>query len=394
MLGAALVILGKDLKLRRRDRSVLLFAVVVPLGLTALFSSVLPEPQELNLTAGVVDADGGDVARGFVEGVVPALVDGGILERREVADEAAARRAVSDGTLDAAWIIPAGFSDDVAAGRASELSVLVAAGRTLPGEIARGVAQSYTTQVSQVGLAVATIATVSGSAPTSEDIAAAAGVAADTPDLVRFEDEAGVGGERLDSTSYLAAGMAAFFVFFVAQFGVTGLLEERQQGTMPRLLAAPIRPGAIHLGKIAGAFALGVVSMTVLAVASSWLLGAEWGPAPGVAILIVALVLAALGVLSLVASFAHTAEQAGNLQSVIAIVLGLLGGVFFPVPGDTPLLRAASSLSPHGWFLRGLGELRASGDWTVVLPAAGAIIVFGVVTAIPAVIRQRRASAW
>lgn len=389
-----MLIMGKDLKLRLRDRSVLLFAVVVPLGLTVLFASVLPETEELNLTAAVVDADGGDVARGFVEGVVPALVADGVVERVEVADEAAARRAVSEGTLDAAWIIPAGFSDAVASGRAAELSVLVAAGQSLPGQIARGVAQSYATQVSQVGLAVATIAEVSGSAPTSRDIAAAAGRAASTPELVGFEDDAGVGGEQLDSTSYLAAGMAAFFVFFVAQFGVTGLLEERQQGTMPRLLAAPIRPGAIHLGKIAGAFVLGVVSMSVLAVSSSWLLDADWGPAPGVAILIVALVLAALGVLSLVASFAHTAEQAGNLQSVFAIVLGLLGGVFFPVPGDAALLRAASSLSPHGWFLRGLGELRASGDWTVVLPAAAAIVAFGVVAAIPAVIRQRRASAW
>lgn len=394
MFRAVMVILGKDLKLRLRDRSVLLFAVVVPLGLTTLFASVLPEPEELDLTAAVVDADGGDVARGFVEGVVPALVEGGILEHIEVEDEAAARSAVSDGTLDAAWIIPAGFSDDVATGRASELSVLVAAGRTLPGQIARGVAQTYATQVSQVGLAVATIAEVSGAAPTPQDIAAAADRAANTPELVRVEAGAGVGGEPLDSTSYLAAGMAAFFVFFVAQFGVTGLLEERQQGTMPRLLAAPIRPGAIHLGKIAGAFVLGVVSMTVLAVASRWLLDANWGPAPGVAILIVALVLAALGVLSLVASFARTAEQAGNLQSVFAIVLGLLGGVFFPVPGDTALLRAASSLSPHGWFLRGLGELRASGDWTVVWPAAGAIVAFGIVTAIPAAIRQRRASAW
>jgi ABC-2 type transport system permease protein len=259
-----MVILGKDLRLRLRDRSVLLFAVVVPLGLTALFSAVLPEAEDLRLTAAVVDADGGEVARGLVEGVVPALVDDGILERREVADEVAARRAVADGTLDAAWIIPAGFSEDVTAGRSTELSVLVAAGQDLPGQIARGIAEAYATEVSEVGLAVATVAEVSGAAPPRQDIAGAADRAANTPDVVRLEHEASVGGERLDSTSYLAAGMAAFFVFFVAQFGVTGLLEERQQGTMPRLLAAPIRPGAIHLGKIAGAFVLGVVSMTVL----------------------------------------------------------------------------------------------------------------------------------
>jgi ABC-2 type transport system permease protein len=394
MVRAALIILGKDLRLRMRDRSVLLFAVVVPLGLTALFSAILPDDQPRSVTAAVVDADGGEVASGFVDGVLPALAADGIVTLVEVDDETQARREVAAGELDVAWLIPVGFSDEVGAGRATEIAVLVAAGRTLPGEVARGVAEAYATQVGHVGLAVVTAAEVAGSAPGPQDVAAAAEQAAATPEVVRIAQEATASGDRLDTTSYLAAGMAAFFVFFVTQFGVTGLLEERQQGTMPRLLAAPIRPGAIHLGKIGGAFVLGLTSMTVLAVASSALLGADWGPAPGVAVLVVALVLSALGVLALVASFARTAEQAGNLQSVIAIVLGLLGGVFFPVPGDTELLRIGSLLSPHGWFLRGLGELRATGEWSVVWPAAAAIVAFGVVAAVPAVLRQRRASTW
>jgi ABC-2 type transport system permease protein len=392
---AALVILGKDLRLRLRDRSVLLYAFVVPLGLIVLFSSILPEPEELSLSAAVVDADGGEVARGFVDGVLPALVEAGTLELVEVADEAAARRAVTAGELDAAWVLPVGFSEDVGAGRPSELVVVVAAGRFLPGEIARGVAEAYATQVRQVGLAVATTATVSRAAPGPQDIPPAAQIAATTPPVLQLENEASsAGGGLLDPTSYLAAGMAAFFVFFVVQFGITGLLEERQQGTMPRLLAAPIPPAAIQLGKISGAFVLGLVSMTVLAIASSLLLGADWGPAPGVAVLVVALVLAAMGVLALVGTFARTAEQAGNLQAVVGIVLGLLGGVFFPVPGDAELLRTASLISPHGWFLRGIAELRASGDWMVVWPAAGAIVAFGLVTALPAALRQRRASTW
>ena len=58
---------------------------------------------------------------------------------------------------------------------------------------------------------------------------------------------------QLDPVSYLAAGMAVFFLFFIVQYGVTGLLEERQQGTLPRLMAAPIPVAAIHVGKAMGA---------------------------------------------------------------------------------------------------------------------------------------------
>ena len=134
--------------------------------------------------------------------------------------------------------------------------------------------------------------------------------------------------------------------------------------------------------------------MAVLSVASTLILGADWGPAGGVALLVVALVSAAIGLMALVGSFAKTAEQAGNFQSIVAVVLGLLGGVFFPVPGDGGVLRLATMVSPHGWFMRGLNELNATGDWLTVVPAAAAIAAFGLVAALPAVVIQRRSSTW
>ncbi len=393
MLSAALTILVKDLRLRLRDRSVWIFALAVPLGLTVLFSFIFPATDDLQLTGAVVDLDGGQVAAGFVDGVVPALEEQGLLDRVEVADADEARDQVTNGTLDVAWILPAGFSDAIAASEVVELEVLVAAGRTLEGEVARGVAEAYAAEVSRVGLAV-TIAAVSAGALDPALIGTLGELSAQQPRLVDLSDAASEFGEPLDPTSYLAAGMAAFFVFFTVQFGVTGMLEERKLGTMPRLLAAPIRPAAIQFGKLLGAFLLGIASMAVLAVASALLLGADWGPPLGTMILILALVIAALGVMALVGSFARTAEQAGNLQSIVAVVLGLTGGVFFPIPGDSGVLRLATLISPHGWFLRGLDGQAAASDWTVALGPAAAIVAFGLVAAIPAVLVQRRSQAW
>lgn len=393
MHRAAFTILGKDLKLRLRDRSVWIFALAVPLGLTALFSLIFPQPDDLQLTGAVVDLDGGEVAAGFVDGVLPALEDEGLLERREVADADEARAQVTDGSLDVAWILPVGFSDAIAQGEVVELEVLVAAGRTLEGEVARGVAEAYAAEVTRVGLAV-TIAAVRTGGLDPALIGALGQASGDTPRLVALVDDDSEFGEPLDATSYLAAGMAAFFVFFTVQFGVSGMLEERKLGTMPRLLAAPIRPATIQFGKLLGAFLLGITSMAVLAIASSLLLGADWGPPLGTAILILALVIAALGVMALVGAFARTSEQAGNLQSIVAVVLGLTGGVFFPLPGDSGILRVATMISPHGWFLRGLDGQAAAGDWMLALPPAAAIVGFGVVAAIPAALVQRRRQAW
>jgi ABC-2 type transport system permease protein len=388
VLRAALLILGKDLRLRLRDRSVLLFGVVVPLGLTVLFSFIFPDFDEFELPAAVVDLDGGPVAAAFVDEVLPELVAADVLILVDAADEDEARSLLADGEISAAWVLPDGLSEAVTGGGGARIEVLVNPDRALAAEVAQGVARGFAARIDEVTLAVATAA-VSGSP--AQDLEAVGARAAAAGPLVAVEPLVAEDA-LLDPISHLAAGMAAFFVFFTVQYGVTGLLEERQQGTMPRLLAAPIPPAAVQVGKAAGAFVLGVLSVTVLAVGARLLLGASWGPVIGTAILIVALVVAATGLMAFVGSFARTAEQAGNLQSIVAVSLGMLGGVFFPVGGG--FLAAIAVVSPHGWFLRGLGAQVAAGDWTAALPAAGAMVLFGLVAAVPAVLRLRKAVRW
>jgi ABC-2 type transport system permease protein len=392
-MGPAVTILLKDLRLRLRDRSVLLFGVVVPLGLTVLFSGIFPDLDELEVVAAVVDEDGGELAAAFEQELLPTLVEDGLVVLRDAADRDALERAMEAGDLDAGWVIPAGFTDAVRSGTAAEIEVLVNPDRVLSAEVARGVAGSYATRLSAVSLAVATTTVGGGAELTPAQLAqvteqAATAAPAVTLTARRTEDR------QLDGISYLAAGMAAFFVFFTVQYGVTGMLEERKQGTMPRLLAAPIPPWSTQVGKALGAAVLGLLSLSVLAAASALVLGADWGPPGGVALLIVALVVAAVGLMGLVGSFARTAEQAGNAQSIVAIVLGMTGGVFFPIPSESVLLRIVSTASPHAWFLRGLGDATAAGDWTAAVPAAAAIAAFGVAAAIPAAWLMRKQLRW
>ena len=129
--------------------------------------------------------------------------------------------------------------------------------------------------------------------------------------------------------------------------------------------------------------------MTVLAVATTLLFGASWGNPLGVAVLVVAAILAATGIMALIATLAKNAEQAANWQSVVAVVLGLVGGTFFPVSQAPGVLSRLTFVAPQAWFLRGLGDLRG-GSISVVWVPALAMLIFAVVTGGLAMTRLNR----
>jgi len=98
----------------------------------------------------------------------------------------------------------------------------------------------------------------------------------------------------------------------------------------------------------------------------------------GVLLLTVAAIISALGIMAVVAGFAKSAEQAQNYSSMVAVVLGFLGGTFFPVGQAGGILSTLRFITPHAWFMQGLGDL-GGGNVADVLPAVGALLLFGLV---------------
>ncbi len=103
-------------------------------------------------------------------------------------------------------------------------------------------------------------------------------------------------------------------------------------------------------------------------------MGAIWGPPLGVTLLVLAGVFSAVAIMGLVGSVAKTPEGAGNLASIVAVILGMLGGTFFPVGQGDDLLSKLTYLTPHAWFLRGLANISGGAEWTAALPAVAALL--------------------
>ena len=393
-MRAALLIAAKDLRERLRDRSALMFAFVVPLGLAFIFSRILggvASGQDV-FSYGVVDLDRGSASHGFVDDVLGSVARQGVIDVRTIGTEARARAMAADGTVDAVFVIPAGFTAATRSGdRPASILVVGNVDASIARQVARSIAEAYTANLNAIRLSVAAAVAsreAAGQPTTQADLARLAHDAAAMSEPVTLRDITAAT-KQLDATTYLAAGMAVFFLFFTVQFGVSSLLEERNDGTLVRLLAAPIPRSSILAGKMLTSFVLGCISMSVLAIASTLLFGADWGNPTGVAVLIVCGVLAAMGIMALVATMAKTAEQAGNWQAIIAVVLGLLGGTFFAISQAPPFLAKLSLITPQAWFMRGRGDLHGGGLPVVALPAL-AMLAFAAVTGGIAVSRLDR----
>jgi ABC-2 type transport system permease protein len=389
-MQTAWLICRKDLRARLRDRSALLVGIIVPLALAFIFNAVFSGAAGGNVVVnlGVVDRDGGPVAHTLVHGVLGGIAKTGLIVVHREPDTARAHSLVAGGSLAAALIIPSGFSTALRDDRAATLQVIGNADALIRTEVVRSIAESYSSELNRVRLSVATAAAGAdraGHLPTTQSLVTAA-TKTKSPVTIR---DVSTSTKELNAKSFYAAGMAVFFLFFTVGFGVTGLLEERNNGTMARLVAAPITRSAILTGKMLTSLILGVFSMGVLVVATTLLFGASWGNPLGVGVLVIAAVLAAMGIMAVIATAAKTAEQAGNWQSVTAVILGLLGGTFFPVSNAPGVLSTLTFLTPQAWFLRGLGDLRA-GNLNVVWVPALAMLAFAVVSGAVAMIRLPR----
>ncbi|MET0800921.1 MAG: ABC transporter permease [Actinomycetota bacterium] len=378
----AWTIAAKDIRRRLRDRTALLVALVLPFGLAWIFSLTLGdvESEGFEATYAVVNRDTG-------EELPDAFTD--LLERldfvtlREAGSVADGERLAEDGEVDAAVVFPERFTDGVRAGRGGTIEVIAAPDAQIASLVAASIARSFASDLDAIGLSVATV-TGTG-APIDRALVARARAVPQGAEIRAVATE-----DRLASqATFFAIGMAVFFLFFSVEFGVRGLLEERDDGTLARLLVAPIAPSSVIGGKALASFVVGLVSTVLLVAATTWLLGATWGDPLGVALLVLGGVLAAVGVTALVASLATTTAQAGAFVSIVAVVGGLLGGTFFPI-SQAGFLGTIRFLSPQGWLMEGFQELAYGGTVADIIGPLLGVAAFAAVSGTIAWDRSRR----
>ena len=347
---------ASDLRQRIRDKSVIIFALLVPLALMFVFNLTFGAAQDVTL-------DTIDVAVAMPDGdqLAVTLVDAALSsDAVEVHQTAAAadevRALVQSGEVTMGIVVPEDFSEAVTSGRETVVDVVEGDQGGLESAVVEAVLQAVLDR-----LAAGTVAAAAGAqlGLPAEQLAALAEEAATAgPQITLTEGE--TSNEQLSSSANLVAGQAGLFLLFTVGFGVLGLLAEREQGTLARLRSMPMRPSLIVTAKSLVSYILGIVATVVLLVVGGLFFDVSFGSPLAVFALVLCVVAAGVSLMFIIARVARTAEQANISQSILAMVLGMSAGAFFPITA-TGLLGQIMDLNPIAAFMHGLGIASGGG---------------------------------
>ncbi|HRV67411.1 MAG TPA: ABC transporter permease, partial [Candidatus Nanopelagicales bacterium] len=361
------------LGLRRslRDRSILIQALLAPVVIALVVGAAFGSGFSLNVTIGIADADRSEISTQIAKGLVGSGGDG--IAFSAVADPQSVQAAVESGSYDAVVVMPAGLGEAVLSGQDAQLDVVGVATQPLARSVAEAVAGGVAAE-----LQTARVTAVAANEAGVEDVAASIQKAVASPPAITVEQ-----GE-VDGTfsviAYFAPGMAMLFLFFIIGDGARSIVAERKQGTLPRILAAPVSPTSVLLGKTAQVMVVGVLSMTAVWLIT-WLgFGADWGDPVGVFVVIVAAVTAIAGISLLITGFARTENQADALTTIVALLFAVAGGTFFL--GATGVLDTMRLFTPNGLALSAFVDLSAAQSGLAgVMPQVLLLLAIGIGTA-------------
>lgn len=192
--------------------------------------------------------------------------------------------------------------------------------------------------------------------------------------------------ENMSYLEYFYPGVLMMLILFASVFATITVIEDRDQGFLQGVLVAPIPRLSIALGKIGGGALIALFQALILFVAAPFV-GFPL-TVGGVALIILAMVLSALGYTALGFAIAWRMKSTSGYHAIMMIFLmplWLLSGALFPVTGAPGWLQAVMMINPvaHAQtilrmpFYGGPAEVFANPDYLISLGVVVVWVVLG-----------------
>jgi ABC-2 type transport system permease protein len=353
----ALAVYRKELRQIRRDRRTLMTIVFVPAFFLLLYGYALNWDIK-HIALAVQDRDQTAESRALVS----AFVNSGYFDR--VADAwspAGIDRLLDVDTARAVLVIPEGFANDLGAGRAPQVQLLI------NGENAN----TATTVMGYAG----NIVRSAGAAPVTVE------------PRIWYNPE-------LRSTLFLVPGLIAYILMITAVISTAlSVVREKESGTMEQVRMAPIDTFSFIVGKAVPYFFISLASAALIILAAMALFGLPMrGNWIALLIALSLFIAGALGTGLLISTVAETQQvafQAALLTSFLPTLM--LSGFIFPISSMPHALQLVTTVVPARYFLIALRGIVLKGTSIALLwPQMAALIAYALAMLTLASVRLAR----
>jgi ABC-2 type transport system permease protein len=315
----------------KRDRVTFAMMVGIPLMQLMLFGFAINSDPK-HLPTAIRAADQGPFARTFVA----ALRNSGYFSLvREAATEAEAQQLLQLGEVQFVINIPEDFSR-----------------RLLRGESPTVLIEADASDPAATGPAIAAARTLASSVFT-RDLPGPLARLRGRDGPVNFQIHAHYNPENITQYNVVPGLMGVVLTMTMVVITALAITRERERGTMENLLATPVRPFEVMLGKILPYIAVGYIQVTLILLAARFIFGV---PMVGNLALVYAVALlfiaANLAVGITFSTLAQNQLQAVQMAFFFFLPSILLSGFMFPFRGMPEWAQWIGTCLPNTHFLR------------------------------------------
>ncbi len=355
-----LAMIFKEMRQSARDPGTVAMMIAMPLMQLLIFGyAINTDPRQLPLA---IESNDNSV---YSRSITAALSNTTYFQiRHVVAGKGEGERLIANGDVQFLVTIPTDFSRDLARGRRPQL--LVNADATDPS--ATGPAISAINEAVQTAL--------------SHDLIGARAVPSSKPP-VEVIIHRSYNPEGITSHNTVPGLLAIILTMTMVMQTAMTVTREVEQGTMENLLATPLRPFEVMIGKIVPNLIIGTVQMVIVLIFAALIFKVPFAGSVGLMMVVTVLFMA----VNLAVGFTFSTVSASQVQAMqlsffFMLPSILLSGFAFPYRGMPKPVQIAAEILPATHYLRLVRGIMLKGwDWTLALqPSAvllGMLLVLG-----------------
>ncbi|MES2366751.1 MAG: ABC transporter permease [Pseudomonadota bacterium] len=363
-------IVAKEFIQLRRDRITFAMMVGIPVMQLILFGfAINTDPKHLPTV--VLDADQSAYSRSLTAG----LENSGYFDVRPYTGNVAqAEEDMAIGTIQFIVSIPADFSR-----------------RLIRGEKPALLVEADASDPAATGNALAALANLSQTV-LSHDLTGPLGQLNATPPAFEVRVQRNYNPEGITQYNIVPGLMGTILTMTMIMMTGMAVTRELERGTLENLLAMPVHPLEVMIGKIIPYIMVGYIQVVVILTAAYFLFHV---PIAGSLPLLLACVLiflaANLAVGMMFSTIAKSQLQAMQMTFFFFLPSMLLSGFMFPFRGMPDWAQIIGSVLPLTHFLRIVRGIMLKGNgWTETWPSVWPLLVFMAVVLLIALKRYRR----